>query len=167
MSVLKNVRVRWASIQTPNTKFVPQWEVEAILTKEQATALLAEAKTVNPKGISIKKDEDGTLFYRFKRKVLRSDGVTENNPPVVVDIKGNPFKAKIGNDSICNIQYIFAPYANTFGKGVVADLKAVQVIQHIAFGGNDGDEFEFEEEATTPSKSSKSKDDYDDDDDFI
>ena len=170
MAVLKNVPISWASITSPNTKYTHQWEIQATLTKEQAAKLLAESKEVNSKGIKIVKEDDGTLTYRFKRKVFRADGVTPNNQPVLVDAKGRKFTELLGNGSICNIQYGFASYDNAYGKGVVNDLKGVQVLTHVPYSSQDGSEFDMEEDGTDDgnfsdktSKTSPSED-YDDED---
>lgn len=151
MAVLREVPVKWAKVHQPNLTFEPNsWEIVVVLTKEQADSLSKEALAVSPKGIKIK-EVDGNLEFRFRRKVERSDGkggVVENTPPVVVGPKGrgDVFTKNIGNGSICNVQYIFTGYDNKFGKGVTADLKGVQVLTHVPYGVEDGEE--FGEEAT-------------------
>lgn len=163
MPVLKNVKVRWASVTKPNTQFTPQWEVRVMLSKEEAETLKAEAKAVHKKGIKIK-EENGELSYRFTRKVDRPEGKGHNNPPVVLGPDGEPFDRLIGNDSICNVQYSFAPYSNKFGEGVVNDLRGVRVVSLVPYGEQDGDGLLDDD---TPVKSSKaSSNDYDDDDDL-
>jgi len=142
MSILKDVTVSWANVQAPNTQFEACWEILAHISKEQADELMAEAKKVSPKGIKIKKDDTGNFSYRFRRKVERADGNGENSKPVVVDINKQPFDGLIGNGSVCNIQYLFIGYDNKFGKGVTCDLKAVQVVELVAYGVQDGDEFD-------------------------
>jgi hypothetical protein len=161
MAILRNVPVQWASVTKPNIQFEPAWEIQVTLTTEQAKELVAEAKAINPKGIKIKNEDDGTKTYRFKRKVKKADGVTENKAPVVCGPGGKDdvFDKLIGNGSICNIQYGFAAYDNKFGKGVVSDLKGVQVIVHVPFGVQDGDEFGATD--STPPKKDESYDDGD------
>jgi len=144
--------------------FEPSWEIQVTLTPEQAKALQAEAKALNPKGIRIKNEDDGTKSFRFKRKVLKADGVSENNPPVVCGPGGkdDKFDKLIGNGSICNIQYGLVGYDNKFGKGITTDLKGVQVLVHVPYGAQDGDEFG----SADPDKTSTEKDDSYDDGDF-
>lgn len=171
MSVLKNVVISWANIQTPNTQFQPTWEIQAHLSEEQANELMAEAKKIGPKGIKIKKDDNGELTYRFKRRVERADGAGDNDKPVVYGPKGKTggdFTELVGNGSVCNIQYLFLPYDNKFGKGVTCDLKGVQVMHHIPFGIQDGDEFDSEEDEPVSASTKKTtfNDEYDDDEDF-
>lgn len=128
MAVLRNVKVNWASVQTPNTQFEPCWEIQAVFNSDaQKDEFLAESKKIDPKGkgVKIKEDNDGNFVFRFRRKVERADGKGENSPPLVCGPKGkdDPFDAMIGNGSVCNIQYAFLPYSNKFGKGVTVDLK--------------------------------------------
>lgn len=163
MSILRNVVVNWASIQEPNVQFEPAWEIQAVLSEEQAAELMAEAKKVHKKGIKIRKDDNGVLTYRFRRKVTRADGVGENAKPVVVDALKQPFTEKVGNGSICNIQYLFLAYSNKFGDGVTCDLKGVQVLEHIPYGISDGDEFESESGSSEAKQSKTTNDEYDED----
>jgi hypothetical protein len=162
MAILRNVPVSWASVQKPNVMFEPCWEIQVTLTSEQAKELVAESKGVNPKGIKVKNEDDGTKTFRFRRKVAKSDGSGENKPPVVCGPLGkdDKFDKLIGNGSICNIQYGFAAYDNKFGKGVVTDLKGVQVLVHVPFGVQDGDEFG----SADPSSDTTKKEEYDDGD---
>lgn len=164
MSLLKNVTVNWASVLAPNTTFEPNaWEIQADLSEAQAKALVDEAKSLAPKGIKLKENpESKAACYRFRRKTLKADG-TENTAPKVIDASGKPFTKKIGNGSVCNIQYAFAKYDNKFGKGVTCDLKGVQVIKHVPFGVEDGEEFEIVESEDN-SNTSTNNDSFDDDD---
>ena len=164
MAILRNVPVMWASVQKPNLQFEPTWEIQVTLTPEQAKELQAEAKALNPKGIKIKNEDDGTKTFRFKRKVNRADGNGENNPPVVCGPGGkdDKFDKLIGNGSICNVQYSLVKYDNPkFGKGITTDLKGVQVLIHVPYGSQDGDEFDSVDD-TSPHK--KEDDSYDDGD---
>lgn len=170
MAVLRKVPVMWCKVLTPNTTFDNHaWEIQAVLTEEQADALQAEAKGINKKGIKIKKDDAGLLTFRFKRAVKRADG-SENEAPVVVGPGGKddhwPKGVNIGNGSICNIQYAMREF--TFGntKGVKVDLKGLQVLHHVAYGVADGDEFESEDngEGVSTSKASADNEEFDDED---
>ena len=146
MARLDNVKCMWAQVQQPDTRFEPAWHITAVLTKEHQEQLTKESKAVDPKGkgIKFKQDEQGNTIFRFRRRVARADGNGENNPPLVCGPKGKDdlFTHLIGNGSIVNIQYSFVPYKNKFGEGLTHDLKGVQVISHIPFGTQDGDEFD-------------------------
>lgn len=164
MAVLKNVRVSWACVLEPNRTFTPAWEVKVHMNAAQAKALQDEAKSLNKKGLNIKKEGDDEYTFRFKRNISRADG-TENRAPVVVGQDGKtPFKELIGNDSICNIQYGLVAYTNKFGSGVTSDLKGVMVVKHVPYTGGDGSEFaSLAEEEESPRPSTFSDDEYDED----
>ena len=141
MSVLSNVKCRWASVVQPNTKFEPVWEIEAILDAEQAAMFTKE-------GATVKTDDDGNKTLRFKRKVSgnkRDGGTYENTPPPVVDMLKQPFDQLIGNGSTVNISYALRPWEMMGKSGISADLKAVQVVDLVAYSGGGGspvDEFD-------------------------
>jgi hypothetical protein len=167
MARLDNVKVNWANVLAPSTQFEPAWEIQATFASEaQAQEFVNESKIVDPKakGIKLKENDAGEKVYRFRRKVERADGNGENNPPLVCGPGGkdDPWDKLIGNGSVCNIQYAFLPYNNKFGKGVTVDLKGVQVIEHVAFGVQDGDEFDAADSPAAPSTSSSNE--FDDDD---
>ena len=178
MAVLKNVEVRWVQIQSPDTRYEHQWSLDAFLSKEQAEKLEAEAKAANPKGIKIKKDDNGQLFYKFSRKVAKSDGSGENTQPVCKGATIDPATGKlvdltclIGNGSKCNIQYNMYSWDNKFGTGAGVDFMGMQVLDLVAFGGSDGDEFSeeevtdsFEVEDNTTGDATAEKEEYDDED---
>ena len=174
MSILRSVPVKWAFVNKPSVKFEHCYEVQVTLTDEQAKALIEESKLVDPKGkgIKLKKDDDNNYIYRFKRRVERADG-TLNKVPVAVDKDGRtPFTANIGNGSVCNVQYVFVKYDHPkFGVGVTNDFKGIQVLQHVAFGEDDGEGFDNEEEGgesfsneTKSVKPSVKKESFDDGD---
>lgn len=160
MSILKKVKVNWAQVLTPDTKFEPVWHVTAVLEEHHKKQLIDESKEVDPKkkGIKIKENDEGQDVYRFRRKVSKADGSGENNPPVVCGPKGkdDKFEKLIGNGSVCNIQYRFVPYNNKFGSGVTCDLQGIQVISHVPYGEQDGDAFDSEDtESSAPSSSNE------------
>ena len=145
MAKLNRVRVQWASVQAdnPNTTYDPRWEVEAILSSEQA-AVFVDA------GVKVKED-DGVLSLRFKRKVSgdkKGGGTYTNKPPQVVDAAKAPFTDLIGNGSLCNIAYSLRDWDGFGAQGVAADLNAVQVLELVPYGGDQGAD-EFDDEGTT------------------
>ena len=172
MSVLREVKVLWTSIQAPDTKFEHVWRTDVIVTQEQADILQAEAKAVNPKGIKFRKGDNGEIIFRVKRKVQKATG-DENKAPVCRGTKRDELtneletiKALVGNGSLCNVQYNFYHWDNSFGDGVNADFCGLQVLELVSYGVADGDE--FDEVATTSKpeapKESKGDDDYDEED---
>lgn len=70
MAVLKNVRVSWASVSEPNRTFTPAWEVKVHMNAAQAKALQDEAKSLNKKGLNIKKEGDDEYTFRFNEMYL-------------------------------------------------------------------------------------------------
>ena len=172
MAVLRNVTVQWASVQAPDTQYDPKWTVEALLSEDEADALVAESKKYHEKGITIK-NKDGQLSYRFERKVDRADGNGENKAPAVKstdpgpDGKPQDFGGLIGNGSTCNINYSFFKWDNKYGSGVKSDFKGIQVVDLVEYGRPDGDEFEAEDNdtgSTSPAAAGAANDTYDDDD---
>ena len=144
MAVFRNVEVLWTNVLVPNTTFAPEWQVTVLLDEDQAAALQEEAKALSPKGIKFKKNEDGMVEFKLKRRVAKSDGSGDNPAPVCIDLKKEKFTQNIGNGSICNVQYSLFYYDNKFGKGVGADFKGIQVVTHVPFGVQDGEEFGVE-----------------------
>ena len=144
MTVLREVRCRWASVVEPNTKFEPTWEIEAELNDQQA-AVFADA------GVRLKED-DGIKLIRFKRKVSgakKGGGTYNNDAPKVVDASKQPFEKLIGNGSLVNISYDLRSWEMMGNTGVKADLKAVQVLELVEYSGGGGGASEFEDEGST------------------
>lgn len=166
MALLKEVKVNWANVLSPNTQFEPAWEIQATFnSEEQAKEFLDLSKSVDPKGkgLKLKENENGEKTFRFRRKVERADGKGENKAPLVCGPGGKDdlWDKLIGNGSVCNIQFAVLPYKNKFGSGVTCDLKGVQVIEHVPYGAQDGDEFESKDSPQAPTTSSN---EFDDDD---
>lgn len=159
MSVLRNVRVKWASVQEPNTKYEPVYEIVAILSKEQAAEFV-------DKGLRVK-NEDGELTYRFKKKqfgMKKTQEKFEKPAPRVVDAEKNPFTGLIGNGSLCNIQYEMK--SGDFPQPwVKAELAAVQVVELVEFNAG-GTVDEFEDVGETKVIAGSDSGEADDDDDI-
>ena len=140
MPVLNNVRVQWASIQEPSrsVEYGDKWEVEAILSADQATQFESD-------GFKTKVDEkSGSKVIRFKRKTtgtLRKGGTFNKTQPKCVDSVKQPFIELIGNGSVCNIAYNVLEH--NFGKSL--DFAGIQVLELVSYGGGGpdaADEFE-------------------------
>jgi hypothetical protein len=174
MALFKNVEVLWANVLTPNTKFQPEWQVTALLDQDQFDILQEEAKKLYPKGLGkVKPNEDGFYEVKVKRRVAKADGTGDNAMPVCIDANRKQFDKNIGNGSICNVQYSVYYYDNKFGKGIGLDFKGIQVLEHVPYGIQDGEEFEdadLEEfdkpTAKKAATKTKAPEDFDDDDDF-
>ena len=135
MPVLSNVEARWASLQEPNTTYDDAYEVECILTPEQAAELRALALPV--------KEKDGELSYRFKNKVYgtrQKDGgkfERQGAKPRVVGPDKAPFTDLIGNGSKINVLFDIRTGSYAGNQWVKADMKAVQVVEHVPYSGSE------------------------------
>lgn len=160
MAVLNRVECRWASVTEPNTTYTPRWEIEAVLSDEQAAAFVDQ-------GVKVKEDDDGNKVVRFKRTVsgTRKDGSTyHNTPPKVVDGNKKPFPegTLIGNGSIVNIAYDLKEWNVAGNSGVKLDLKAVQVLELVEFSKGAVDEFDEEGETQIKERQTTTEEDIDD-----
>ena len=97
MSVISGTAY-WASIQSPNTKFEPNWQID-VGNLDAANKAIAESD-----GLNVKTDETKGDYVTIKRKVKRKDG-NDNNPPVVVDAQKRPMLELVGNGSKVNVLY--------------------------------------------------------------
>ena len=135
-------------------------------------------------------NETGELSFKFKLKAVGKNrkGETYTRRPLVVDAKGNPIVKldsegkvlngdfKIGNNSVVRCHYVPMPYymASTRTVGVSLQLKAVQVINLVEFGGSgfdfdEEDGFEYKDESASRPKAtatSAGEEDSDEDWDF-
>lgn len=152
---------KWASIQQPNTKFDHVWSIDVVVDMETAKRLKAE-------GLPVKKDKDGDIIIKCKKKVFRKDG-SKNQPPRVVDGNKEPLMDLVGNGSKVNVQY--QPYEWNFAgnSGIGAGLVAVQVLELVPFEGA-GDEFDavgdtkvVQQDGGSSGSSDGGLDDFDDD----
>ena len=163
MAVLKEVRCRWASIIEPNTKYTPRWEIEAILSEEQAAYFVNE-------GVDVKKDDEGNPTIRFKRNVSgqRKDNSTyENTPPKVVDAQNQPLDKLVGNGSLVNIAYDLKKWNVAGNSGTKAELKAVQVLELVEYSQGAVDEFDDEGETKVIERTEAATTEDDDVDDIF
>ena len=131
--LISNRPVKWARVQpdNPDTKYEPCWKVDIVLDEEWK-------KNLKKSGFKIHQDGDGDWVLRCKRKVKTRLGKTQR-PPRVVGIDGKTvFDEPIGNGSICNIM-VYGKYQDVAGVTHLASyLNALQVIEHIPFGGGKG-----------------------------
>jgi len=125
MSVISGTAY-WASIQSPNTKFEPNWQIDV-------GNLDANNKAIAEKdGLNVKTDETKGDYVTIKRKVKRKDG-NDNNPPVVVDAQKRPMLDLVGNGSKVNVLYTTYEWKYAGKEGISADLKKVQVVDLIPY----------------------------------
>ena len=125
---------KWAYIQTPNTKFEPQWTIDVAPDSPE------ELEKFKAAGHRIK-EADGLEYVVFKRKVHGANG-RPNQQPRLVDEHKNPIDVQVGNGSKVCVQYNEYSGSGRYGPYQGLDLKAVQVLDLVEFAGADGDEFE-------------------------
>lgn len=135
--VLKG-KVKWAAVHEPDTRFEPCWKVDLILSEEVKDEL-KEA------GFNVRQDKDGDWVLTVKSKVTTKAG-KKNHPPTVVSRDPKiPFTDAIGNGSECNVK-IYAKYIDVAGKRhLPAYLNKIQVLDHVAYLGNE----DFRDETST------------------
>jgi len=134
MARLDGVKCLWCCVPAANTRFEPQWSIDAIIDEEQADEFRAHGHKIKENA------ETGELSIKFKRNVTKKDG-TSNKMPALVDSELMPFNESVGNGSIVNIQYREYEWKYASKSGVGLDLQAIQVVEHVPFAGGDGAEF--------------------------
>lgn len=150
-----NAPVKWASVQAPNETYTPVWSVDVVLDEKKAKELHAQ-------GLPVKRDKDGDLILKIKKKVYRKDG-TRNLPPKVVGPDKQPFLELIGNGSVCNVQYNTYPWTYAGSSGVGAGLIAVQVVEHHPYAGQEDELEVVGDSVTTVEENVADAPDFDDD----
>jgi hypothetical protein len=120
----------WAFIQTPNTKFEPQWTIDVIPDNEEDLELGLRIKKINAKEAVV-----------MRRKTHKNNGAP-NKQPKLVDANKNPIDVQVGNGSRVCVQYEYYEGKGSHGPYQGMDLKAVQVLDLVSFGGADGEEFQ-------------------------
>lgn len=126
-------KCKWASVQQPNTKFEPCWTIDIILSDQQG-------KSLEKAGYKIKKDKDGDLIFKIKRKVASMKGKTFD-PPTVVDREGNEFKKLIGNGSEVKVKFTGYTWEASGDSGKSGWLDKVMVLNHVPYEEEDEEDF--------------------------
>ena len=142
MAVVK-CNVMWAHVQAPDD--YDKYSVCGYISKELAKELTDQGATGirKDKAGKVEKDENGNIMWQFRTNALDKEG-NKKEPLRVVDKGKNPFTKLVGNGSLCNIQYTISEWEFKGKKGIGSYLNAVQVLDHVAFGGAE-DEFEDED----------------------
>lgn len=141
----------WASIQSPNMRFTPQYQIDLAISDKSA-------ETLKDLGAKIK-DKDYGKVVAFKRKVTKKDE-TPAEKPYLIDKDGNPLNSLIGNGSEVIVEFGRYEWSNTFGSGIGFDLRGVQVLELVPY--NEEDDTIIGEDDPSPKKP-KTNNDFDDD----
>lgn len=144
----------WASVQSPNTTFDPVYSIDLHVDIDTARKLKAE-------GLKVKKDDDGNLVVKFKRKAFKKDG-SPMSKPTVVDRAKRPLTELIGNGSLVNVSYNVFDWSFGGKSGKSGGLNGVQVLDLIPYESKAADDFEvLEQEDSSFEEGSPA--DFDDD----
>lgn len=139
MLKLTNVRTKYAKLMKPGKAYddaqPDEWSVNMYLTDEDRDTLMAN-------GVNPKEDKEGLEYWVAKRSVKTRAG-DDSKPVPVVDSKKQPFREDLGNGSVCNVVVTLFPWSKGKRSGIKLYLNAVQVVNHVPFGGAGGvDEFD-------------------------
>lgn len=138
MSIIQGTAY-WASITQPNTKFEPTWCIDVANLDAKAKKILkADGLADKIKNLG----DDRGDFIKITQKVEKRNGDIFE-PPKVVDGMKRPFTDLVGNGSKVAVKYLVREWEYAGKSGTTADLKAVQVLEHIAYG--DGEDFDIVE----------------------
>lgn len=140
----------WACIQKPKPegkyqgKKIPAvYTIDVFLDKDKAKELKKKGyniKTAKQDVPGLEKSK-GKPFLQVKKKAFYDDG----NPvakPRCVDSAKQEFTGLIGNGSKVNVSYNEYEWESFGSKGTAAQLRGVQVVELVAFKGDEVDEFE-------------------------
>lgn len=185
-------------LNEPDARFgEPRYEVTVKFTGEEAEAIKAQLEALAVEALEqqqevdakFKKlkalasplkevlDEDGnviegeyTLQCKAKAFITTNQGNTIPNKPAVVDAKKNPIDVAIWGGSKIKVAVQLIPFS-TFGGGLSARLKGVQVLELVTstgvagmFGVEDG--YEADDSAKATTKPTAKEEDEEDDIDF-
>ena len=117
-------------------------------------------------------NETGELQFKFKMKakIQLKDGSVYTPKPALFDAKARPISDpdfRIGNGSICRVQFDASPYCmpSTKTAGVSLRLHAVQVLSLVEYGGDsdfeEEDGFEFKNDSPREATASESETNWD------
>lgn len=144
-------------LSRPDTKFNPDGVYSVTLAFDKGTkgvkemckklmdAYKAAQKPKKKAGNKpYKENDEGKIEVRFNQKaVIRTkDGEEFKKTVALLDSKGKPVKADVGNGSTLKACYSIRPYDYN-GCGISIDLNAVQIVDLVEYTGSN---FEFGEE---------------------
>jgi hypothetical protein len=147
MALLKNVKLHWARLDTPEKKYMSeetQWSVNAQVDDSTSRKFVKSKLITKERWMVVDGNEVPVISFRRDTHYRKTGD--DRTPVRVVDVYGQEVKAsKIGNGTVANIQYSIRDWEYQGRKGKSMELLAVQVIDLIEYAGGSvaGDEFEF------------------------
>ena len=165
--ILKNMKVAWAKLREDNKdvslEFGDTWSIQVYVDK--AFADKWNSSSMSPKAKIAKSDtESGEWSIQFKKDCNWKKSGDPKQPPVVVDMFGEPITSNIGNGSICNIQYKKWDWTYMGKTGISTELTGVQVVELVEYagGGEDTIGFTYDEKEQVPLEDVTTEDDDED-----
>ncbi len=140
-----------------------RYECDVLINKEIKKELKAAHKKVGIKEFTAEEfkntfkidppfEADEYLVTKLYREAYFGGGARKGEEARRVTVKDKTGASLedvgIGNGSVGNVIVNITPYDNKFGKGTSMRLGSMQIVDHVEFdldGGNDDDEFEFED----------------------
>jgi len=155
MAILKNVEGWWFKLD-PNKpdKYdpaKPTWNFQARTTsKEQANEWRANHLTVKAVREDPTDEESKILYWKAQigKKTKNQDG-KDAAPVSIVSSKGDVDPNTLGNGSIVNIRLFQYEYEFQGKKGIANSLQSIQLVKHIVYTAQPGEDFEDEVETET------------------
>jgi hypothetical protein len=147
MALLKNVKLHWARLGTPEKKYMSeetQWSVNAQVDDATSRKFVKGKLITKERWMEVDGEEVPVISFRRDTHYRKTGD--DRTPVRVVDVYGQEVNAStIGNGTVANIQYSIRDWEYQGRKGKAMELLAVQIIDLVEYSGGSkaGDEFEF------------------------
>ena len=147
MALLKNVKLHWARLATPEKKYMSeetQWSVNAQVEDKVSRKFVKDKLITKERWMDVDGEEVPVIGFRRDTHYRKTGD--DRSPVRVVDLYGQEIDAStIGNGTTANIQYSIRDWEFQGRKGKSMELLAVQVLELVEYNGGSraGDEFEF------------------------
>lgn len=157
--IVKKAKLNWTAVKVVN-QMSGKYQTDFTLDKDQATALIAKIDTAweefrgsfkgKPQSLGYSEvlDENGVETGEIKFKATQAPQSADGKYTFKVDVYDAAAKKlsdipSIGNGTIANVDFDIYPYTFKTNKGIKLNLKAIQILDLVEFGG--GSAFEAEE----------------------
>lgn len=153
--IIKNVKLNWTSVVTPNSmsgKYQTDFYLDNPRDLMNTINELWEDHKGSFKGqaqsLGYSETDDGQIKFKASQAPESSDGKYKFEVKVY-DAKANQLSdvPNIGNGTKANVDIELYPYVFKNNKGIKINLKAIQILDLVEFGG--GSAFEEEEGYTS------------------
>lgn len=155
MAILKNIEGHWFKLDPARPDKYdpakPTWNFQARTTsKDQANEWRANHLTVKAVREDPEDEESKILYWKAQigKKTKNQDG-KEAAPVSIVSSKGDIDPNTLGNGSIVNVRLFQYEYEFQGKKGIANSLQSIQLVKHIVYTAQPGEDFEDEVETET------------------